>query len=565
MQPEAEPSSNAKNTRADPDGPSSSKCCTVCGSAKGLPSLLDLSTNKAEVVQKTLCTICVECVCKLNMHSEVTHTIMQRLQRVNDVRTSPASKQDKPASSEHAAAQSRSNSSLCSVLQPYSVQPAESPKANRGNNLDGWKWRTRLVCQYCERAYFRKDLYSLHVRRCWRHHTQRRPQKCRVLNEASHHDDATNAGKLFTRSFQCKHCDMEFTGVLEMRQHQRAVHQLQHRCSVCEASFGTKYEWDMHHTICSAKQEALKTQQEPTQSRSTRARSRACSSAWHNGELADEEDEDDEDDAADSQYDEQDDVSVASTNYKRRMNFTGDWIVNHSRSNSNSALNLTMMYDDYVLEETQITTDKEYDLYLLDLLKTQVQLKAFTCFVPNCRYQTNTLVDLMKHDYIHHWKMSWFYCNKCGDVFTSKVFLDYHLHRQNRGVYICHKCYDEFEFQHQLDRHQLLHSKGINYYCKYCRLEFLSEAKLLAHCEHERHSPNDEPPQIHIDHAISISNTVPAPAAQLRKYTARILNLPQRPWISKRPMVLPNHKPYRFAIGICEFDNRQLPNCVSCT
>jgi len=120
------------------------------------------------------------------------------------------------------------------------------------------------------------------------------------------------------------------------------------------------------------------------------------------------------------------------------MNFTGDWIVNHSRSNSNSAINLTMLYDDYVLEESQITTDKEYgmvtkgmqltsannshstDLYLLDLLKTQVQLKTFSCFVPNCCYQTNTLVDLMKHDYMQHWKMSWFYCHKCGDVFTSK-------------------------------------------------------------------------------------------------------------------------------------------------
>lgn len=157
--------------------------------------------------------------------------------------------------------------------------------------------------------------------------------------------------------------------------------------------------------------QALLMQESATQARSTRSRSRACSLAWY---------EDDEEQAEEDQQENDDATSVADTMYTRRMNFTGDWIVNHSRSNSNSALNLSMLYDDYVLEESQITTDKEYDLYLLDLLKTQVQLKAFSCFVPNCCYQTDTLVDLMKHDYMQHWKMSWFYCHKCGDVFTSK-------------------------------------------------------------------------------------------------------------------------------------------------
>lgn len=149
-------------------------------------------------------------------------------------------------------------------------------------------------------------------------------------------------------------------------------------------------------------------------------------------------------------------------------------------------------------------------------------------------------------------------------VLPFRVFLDYHLHRQNRGVYICHKCHDEFEFQHQLDRHQVLHSKGINYYCNYCRLEFLSEAKLLAHCEHERHSPNDEPPLIHIEHELSISNPVAKEPVKLQHYTVRVLNIPHMPWISNRPMHLPHHKPFRFAIGICEFDNRNPPNCVGC-
>lgn len=60
------------------------------------------------------------------------------------------------------------------------------------------------------------------------------------------------------------------------------------------------------------------------------------------------------------------------------------------------------------------------DLYMLDQLMAQVKSESFSCFAANCYYQTDTLVELMKHDYLHHWKMSWFYCHKCGDVFTSK-------------------------------------------------------------------------------------------------------------------------------------------------
>jgi len=84
--------------------------------------------------------------------------------------------------------------------------------------------------------------------------------------------------------------------------------------------------------------------------------------AWYkdneDGDEGDEEVEGEQDDDA---------TSVADTMYTRRMNFTGDWIVNHSRSNSNSAINLTMLYDDYVLEESQITTDKEYGKVVISL------------------------------------------------------------------------------------------------------------------------------------------------------------------------------------------------------
>ncbi|EDW36148.1 GL16834 [Drosophila persimilis] len=436
---------------------------------------------------------------------------------------------------------------------------------------DGWKWRTRLVCQHCGRAYFRKDYFIMHSRRC--KSQQRLPKaRCRVLNEAGSDDDTVSPRALQsslrpTRTFHCRNCDKEFFTVISLRQHQRNTHQTRHPCSLCEVAFDTKYEWDLHHTICSAKHEArvitnfsqaLKLHQNTNETnhrvraQSTRSRSRACSEIW-NKYTTNVEEEDNDSECDEQELDENEQDEQVDTMYTRRMNFTGDWIVNHSRSNSNTFNVITFLFP-------------STDLYMLDLLKAQVQLNEFSCFTPACGYQTDSLSELMKHDYMRHWKMSWFYCQKCGDVFTSKVFLDYHLHRQNRGVYICHKCQDEFEFQHQLDRHLVLHNKGINYQCNFCRLAFLSEAKLLAHCARCGHSPNADPPLIRIDRALSISNYPPQPETTNHKweYEERELLLPGVATPSSRPMHLPNHKPFRFAIGICDFENRHQPNCVGC-
>lgn len=333
-EPEPSSSSGAKGNHVS--------ACTVCGTKKSSTSVLDLSANhvmqrrlsrdwklpvvcgslrfspssypsyrklQKEIISKTLRAICVECVCKLNMHSEVTRKLMLRLQRLTasakvNVVAAPTKRRCTPPiadaevsttgsvlpqeelSAASARAATPSSTSSCSVLQAYSAQPPESPSAtesgglhnNSGNSLDGWKWRTRLVCQYCERVYFRKDLYTMHVRRCWRKRSQRH-RKCRVLNEAAndddddeeeHDNDNTDNGEedmntsveteqtdppRHSRTFQCKQCDKEFDGVVALRQHQRSTHQSLRRCSLCEAQFGTQYEWDLHHTICSAKQE----------------------------------------------------------------------------------------------------------------------------------------------------------------------------------------------------------------------------------------------------------------------------------------------------------------------
>ncbi|KAH8252380.1 hypothetical protein KR038_011072 [Drosophila bunnanda] len=582
--------------------------CTICGAVQ-TAALLDLRSNHemhrrlsrdwkihADVIRCTLRAICVDCVCKLNMHSEVTRSLMQRMQRLQrsgggtttvttttQLLSPPIADAEVSTTQENTAAvpSTRSSRSSCSVLEVYLAQPTETAGESGAEKhsaaAEGWKWRTRLECPECGRTYFRRDFYAQHMRRCCKRRTQTRPPraKCRVRNEAGidddEDDDTPPRVRRSLRIFLCRHCDAEFESLTSQRQHERAKHLQRFPCDLCEAQFDTKYEWELHHTICQAKREALGILQQAEESGQaallsrTRSQSRGCSVFWdkYNQEEIDNDEE--------GEDEEGDDDDMEDAMYTRRMNFTGDWIVNHSRSNSNSAMNLSlMMYDEYGLGETHMTTDKEYDLYLLDLLLTQVRMNAFTCFMPACGYQTDSLVTLMKHDYLEHWKMSWFYCHKCGDVFTSKVFLDYHMHRQNRGLYICHKCRDEFEFQHQLDRHFLLHNKGINYHCNFCRLEFLSEAKLLAHCKRCGHSPNDEP-KIRIDSSLTITNSPVLESPQNEKdlrpsraYKEQELYIPRVKVPSLRPKPLPDHKPFRFAIGICEFDERNPPNCVGC-
>lgn len=100
--------------------------------------------------------------------------------------------------------------------------------------------------------------------------------------------------------------------------------------------------------------------------------------AWDRYDM-DEEEEDEEDEEIESGGEELEEGEEDAM-YARRMNFTGDWIVNHSRSNSNSAGNLSLLYGDYGMVETHMTTDKEYGKYPLKyviVLYQKVLLSVF--------------------------------------------------------------------------------------------------------------------------------------------------------------------------------------------
>uniref|UniRef100_A0A1A9WR10 C2H2-type domain-containing protein n=1 Tax=Glossina brevipalpis TaxID=37001 RepID=A0A1A9WR10_9MUSC len=277
-----------------------------------------------------------------------------------------------------------------------------------------------------------------------------------------------------------------------------------------------------------------------------------------------EEDEDD------------DEVSVPDTMYHRRLSFTGQWVEEHSNSQSIIS-QFDYNFDYYPFdddEHLQIHTDKEYDLYLLDRLKLEIISKSFTCFVTDCNFKTDTLPKIMLHDYLEHFKNSWFYCKKCGNCFTSKVFLDYHLDRQNSGRYLCYKCGNTFQYQNQLDRHMIRHRRCINYRCNYCNFEFLTKNELIEHCSLERHDPNGEKLLIGIKRTMTITNRIRIAPPLTRcnlKYDIKILNLqlpkmPSKmgPSMEKFARNLPAHlkRPYlRLHIGQVEFKNQRDPNC----
>lgn len=95
--------------------------------------------------------------------------------------------------------------------------------------------------------------------------------------------------------------------------------------------------------------------------RSMRSRSRSRASVRYNEDKDNTVDEEGDEEGDDSEEQgEEEEQRGEQAMFKRRMNFTGDWIVNHSRSNSNSALNLNMLYDGDELEETLLSSGKEY-------------------------------------------------------------------------------------------------------------------------------------------------------------------------------------------------------------
>uniref|UniRef100_A0A1A9UF65 C2H2-type domain-containing protein n=1 Tax=Glossina austeni TaxID=7395 RepID=A0A1A9UF65_GLOAU len=388
------------------------------------------------------------------------------------------------------------------------------------------------------------------------------------------------------RKFQCNICPVTVDSLKKLKNHKR-IHLQRFYCSVCFREFLSKHEHGFHEAVCQARNEVKLAESEKskefliprrctirTRSRAITATSLVPINTEKGKEIVKEKqipttkessrvckiEPPDENIAGKTETSKWEDESVKSLqplakSYKAPL----------SKYNSEFRERLNW----------QITNDKEYDLYLLDCFKKQVLAKSFTCFEPKCRFETDTILNIMLHDYIHHFKSAWFFCKKCGNCFTSKVFLDYHLHRQNRGHYLCFKCGKFFSYQYDLDCHLMQHNRYPKYRCDYCQRDYLTVEELNEHCTVERHKPNEQRPSI-IDRELSMITTddvkdTPAPTRANVKYEVKILDmkLPKIP--SKMPKSLdvmhphmPQHlrHPYRrYKIGQMEFKNQVEPNC----
>ncbi|XP_050327506.1 zinc finger protein 107 [Bactrocera neohumeralis] len=510
------------------------------------------------------------------------------------------------------------NQSMLQVIRERSESVLITESGGKINNYKNTpRAKSRRVCRHCGNTFIRKDHYNKHVRRCYYLNSrssallsadvtnkldksQTVPQvsaKRKPVNSVNQSASPTTEKRARRiRQFHCTECQATMDSITLLRHH-RATHLREYKCDMCYKKFSTLYEHDFHRIVCLAEKEVWQEQtlsenedntanddkksvvrseraiaKSTASRRLTRAQSRArtdvvekpknqptlkrrltvltsVSRYVHSNKNSEDSDMDDDDD--------DDDVSIADSMDSRRRVYTGDWLERRNDS---------IVYD---LPDIQIDSAKEYDLYLLDRLKAQIRAQEFTCLTDDCDFFTDTLLNLMLHDYVHHFKSSWFYCQKCGSVFTSKVFLDYHLDRQNGGRYICYKCNEQFMFQHQLDLHLIYHTKQLNHTCDKCKCEFLSEEKLALHTKLEHSNETDKNLICIQSKATYASSRSPGEneylnGRQRKKYNVKILNmrLPYMP--SRRPLELPGHKPYRRRIGVIEFENERNPNCCSC-
>ncbi|XP_037951605.1 PR domain zinc finger protein 15-like [Teleopsis dalmanni] len=456
-----------------------------------------------------------------------------------------------------------------SMLEVYCVHSESALITESGGKVNNYEQKSdtpkTLICQHCGRAYSRKYYYGRHMRHChtrYRNLSMRKKSKSAIYIRCSDMDADMPDNVKYEPLFHCTDCSFSCHSIVILRKHKRSCHLQIFECDICNSEYTTAHEYDFHRTICEAKNEVLKNSYYVTDDddelstyttigRMTRARSRALTQIPTRITDLDSENEDFNKGDFNTDDTDDDEVSVADTMYSNRMRFTGDWVEDHSNM---------LEYSDMLDYEQQISSYKEYDLYLLDRLKDCIDSNIFICFVPDCSFRTYTLPSLMMHDYVDHFRHAWFHCKKCGCVFTRKVFLDYHLDRQNSGRFICFQCGDIFEFQHELNRHQILHTKSVNYHCNYCNFDFLTKRELLQHCEMEQHNPHGIRHLIHYDPDMTIVNPVPKATVYERGTYAEkicIMKLPET--VSKRPIEL--HKPYRRKIGDVLFKNQKNPNC----
>uniref|UniRef100_A0A1A9ZRH5 C2H2-type domain-containing protein n=1 Tax=Glossina pallidipes TaxID=7398 RepID=A0A1A9ZRH5_GLOPL len=392
---------------------------------------------------------------------------------------------------------------------------------------------------------------------------------------------------LKVQKFHCNVCPVTVDSLKKLKNHKR-IHLRRFYCGVCFREHMSKHEHGFHEAVCQARNEVKLAGDGESKEflipgrRTIRTRSRAITTTSLVSIKTEKETKKSEQIQATNESSRVCKIEPPDENIVGK-NETSKWEDESVKSLQLSAKSCKAHLSKYNPEfrnrlNWQTTNEKECDLHLLDCFKKQVLANSFTCFQPKCRFKTDTILNIMLHDYTDHFKSAWFFCKKCGNCFTSKVFLDYHLCRQDRGHYLCFKCDKFFFYQHDLNCHLMQHNRYAKYRCDYCQHAFLTLEEFIQHCTGEGHKPIDKRPSV-IDRELSmitsddVKETPPALTRANVKYEVKILDmkLPKIP--SKMPKSLdvmrphmPRHlrHPYRhYKIGQMEFENEVEPNCLA--
>lgn len=412
-----------------------------------------------------------------------------------------------------------------------------------------------LQCCFCTKEFVLQKPYNKHMRT---HHS-------RLLSTRS---GSSSRGRSTPHNavHECVDCSATFDSSTKLKTHSR-IHLKRYYCMYCHKESLSQFDHDFHEAECRgghmAKEETVETGR-MTRSRARSLRSVCNPSAGDDGKSeksagskvasrrrkspggktknGDGDGQDDDDDAA---------TSVAYTDYTQLNMDIAQWVAGTcfsnigSKASSVKSLNISECNTENDLESLSdaenmsqnIISDKEYDIIMLERLINQTESNVYICSFLNCDFISNTLREMCLHEILIHKLKPHFYCRKCKGVFTSKLYLDYHLHLQNYGEYQCNKCRMRFNFEYLLQYHLIQHQKNDSFPCSLCGNSYTSAQELRIHCIETGHDPRKRKKLITIDPTMSIVNDVAPeepPPKRAYKSTINIMDLPKTPSLQPR-------------------------------
>ncbi|XP_065369517.1 zinc finger protein Xfin [Calliphora vicina] len=124
----------------------------------------------------------------------------------------------------------------------------------------------QMICAHCNRAYWRKDYYRKHMRRCsakYRYAKSLMTTRSRSTSrmELDAVSVVSEGNEQITthhqpRTYRCNICTVTVESISKLRQHKR-IHLPRYYCDICNSEYTSQNEYDFHRAQCMAKKEVF--------------------------------------------------------------------------------------------------------------------------------------------------------------------------------------------------------------------------------------------------------------------------------------------------------------------